>query len=52
MLATSIKMDRLFIHSRWRDSNLQPTVYKTVALPLSYIGGKPRDSQQNQTLQA
>ena len=25
--------------SRWRESNSQPTVYKTVALPLSYIGG-------------
>ena len=24
--------------SRWWESNPQPTVYKTVALPLSYIG--------------
>ena len=26
--------------SRRRESNSQPTVYKTVALPLSYVGGK------------
>jgi hypothetical protein len=25
--------------SRWADSNRQPTDYKSVALPLSYIGG-------------
>ena len=24
--------------SRWWESNPQPTVYKTVALPLSYVG--------------
>ena len=26
------------VKSRWRDLNPRPTVYKTVALPLSYIG--------------
>jgi hypothetical protein len=26
--------------SRRSDSNRQPTVYKTVALPLSYVGGE------------
>src|SRR5208283_177896 len=28
--------------SRRRESNLQPRVYKTRALPLSYAGGRPR----------
>jgi hypothetical protein len=27
--------------SRWRESNSQPTDYKSVALPLSYIGASP-----------
>jgi hypothetical protein len=32
----------IFYRSRWSGSNRQPTVYKTVALPLSYIGLPPQ----------
>jgi hypothetical protein len=30
--------------SRWRESNSQPTAYKAVALPLSYIGAGDKSS--------
>ena len=37
-LTTSLTALVMFHRSRWSGSNRQPTVYKTVALPLSYTG--------------